>query len=381
MKRMKRMRRSLTAQFTVTFGVVIAVVVAGFVVITVTAESLRSSDHQRAGSTRALVTANQLEQAVLDLETGLRGYLLAGQPGFLQPYHGALQRFRSLAQSLEAATAGDPEAQRLSRSIVSGVGDYVSQWAAPLIHTAQHDLGAARRQEAGGAGKARVDALRAQFAALLGHETELHAGQVSRSHSLATLVLVLGVVATALFLGLIVITAVRTERGLVAPLRQLAAAVAAITAGDLSVRIPGRGAAEVGDVVAGFNRMADALTLQRESLDDHHGELEAQKAELEEALLTLEERNAHIELVRRLGDEMVAHGAAAETVAVAALRGMGDGADCEIGAVYLLDVDTQTFVPAATRGVLPSDLDPVVEPGRGLAGRALAEEREVSVSY
>src|SRR5262249_31788325 len=155
-------------------------------------------------------------------------------------------------------------------------------------------------------------------------------------------------------------TALRTQHRLVAPLRRLAAAVSAITAGDLSARVPAGGTAEVGAVVDGFNRMADALERQREALDDHQSELEAQKTELEHGLGTLEERNAHIELVREFGDQMVAEGASVETVAVAALRGLGDGADCEVGAVYLREADGDELVPVATRGIMPDDVEPVV---------------------
>ncbi|MGH2891746.1 MAG: CHASE3 domain-containing protein, partial [Solirubrobacteraceae bacterium] len=135
---MKRISRSITAQLTVTFALVSVVVVAGFGVVTVTARSLRSADHQRSGSTRALVTANELEQSVLDLETGLRGYLLTGRPAFLDPYQSALGRYPEVALNLRAATAGDAVAHQLSLSITAAVRDYVSRWAAPVIRTAQH---------------------------------------------------------------------------------------------------------------------------------------------------------------------------------------------------------------------------------------------------
>ena len=378
---MNRVRRSITAQVTVIFALVSAVVVAGFAVMVVTASHLQSTNHQRAGSTRALVAANQLQQAVLDLETGLRGYLLAGKPEFLAPYQSALARYPGLALSLQSTTAGDAEAHRLALVISAAVRSYVTRWTAPVIRTAQTDLAAARRAEAGGAGKARVDAMRAQFEALLDHETRIHTDQVNRASDLATLVLVLGIGAVVLFLSLIVLTALWTQRGVVTPLRRLAGAVAAITAGDLSARVPEGGAAEVGAVVGGFNEMADALGRQRESLDDHQNELEAQKSELEQALADLEERNAHIERVRQFGDEMVAEGSSVETVAVAALRGMGDGAGCEVGAVYVRDTDSGEFTPVATRGVMPTEVEPVVEPGRGLAGRALAEGAPVEVSH
>jgi PAS domain S-box-containing protein len=78
---------------------------------------------------------------------------------------------------------------------------------------------------------------------------------------------------------------------------------------------------------------------------------------------------------------MVAEGSSVETVAVAALRGLGDGAECEVGAVFLRDAQDDDLVPVATRGVMPEDVEAAIEPGRGLAGRAVAEGAPVSVSY
>src|SRR6202012_5869914 len=235
----------------------------------------------------------------------------AGKPVFLEPYQGALRQYPGLAASLSAATAGDPGPHRLARSIAAAWASYVSRWTAPVIKRAQTDLAGARAMEAGGAGKARVDAMRAQFSSLLEQETAIHAQQVSRAGDLARLVLVLGIGATLLFLVLLVLAALRTRRAMVAPLRRLAGAVSAITAGDLSARVPEGGAAEGGAVVAGFNEMADALARQREALDDHQSELEAQKSELEQALVTLEARSGHIERVREFADQMVAAGSSA----------------------------------------------------------------------
>ncbi len=378
---MKRIRSSITAQFTLTFSLLSLVVVGALLVMTLTVLHLQSNDRHRSGSSRALVAANQLEEAVLDLETGLRGYLLAGKPAFLEPYRDALARYPGLGRNLESATTEDPVAHRLSLSIEAAVRDYVGQWAQPVIAIARHDLSAARRAEVGGAGNARVDAMRAQLSTLLDRETTIHSAQVSRSSDLAVVVLVVGISAAVLFLVLIVIIALRSQSEVVAPLRLLADAVAGMTAGDFSVRVSEHGVAEVGAVVKGFNAMAGVLERQRTSLEEHQSELEAQKAELEHALVALEGRNAHIDLVRRFADEMVAQGTSVETVAVAALRGMGDGAKCEVGAVYLRSGGEDLFIPVATRGVPPDELDPIVASGHGLAGRAIVEGRPVSVSH
>ena len=54
------MRSSITAQFTVTFALVSAVVVAGFAVMTFTAGHLQSTDHQRAGSRLEVGTGDSM---------------------------------------------------------------------------------------------------------------------------------------------------------------------------------------------------------------------------------------------------------------------------------------------------------------------------------
>jgi hypothetical protein len=102
-------------QVTVIFALVSAVVVAAFAVMTVTAGHLQSTDHQRSGSTRAVIAGNQ-----------------------------------RLATSLRAATTGDARAHRLALAISAAVSGQVSHWAAPVIHTAQTNLAAARRMEAPG---------------------------------------------------------------------------------------------------------------------------------------------------------------------------------------------------------------------------------------
>lgn len=375
------MRRSITAQFTVLLVVVSVVVLAGFAVMVVAARHLKNADSARSQSTNALTAANQLEQSVLDLETGLRGYLLAGKPLFLQPYQEARSRYPSLARALEAATVGDPGAHRYSVMISAAIGSYVRQWAEPVIRTAARNLPAARDAEAGGLGKSRVDAMRAQFATLLAHETELHSEQVKQSSSLAGMVLVSGIVGACAFAALLAYVAVRVRHRLVAPLRRLAGAVGAITDGDLSVRVPPGGTAEVGELVTGFNRMADSIERHRDELEDQRAEVESQRDELEAALTSVEERTQRIERLRRFGDRL-AGSDSVESVGAATLADIADAGRCDVGAAYLLDeLESDTFVPVAWRGVDRGELPLTVRPGEGLSGRALAERQQISVSY
>ena len=374
------MRRSITAQFTFVLALVSVVVLAGFAVMIISAESLRSADRARSRSSNALTTGNQLEQAVLDLETGLRGYLLAGRLVFLQPYDEALVRYRALARSLVVVTGGDSTAHRTAVSIAAAIRSYVASWTEPVIQTAQRgDLVAARRAEAGGAGKARVDAMRSQFATLLAQETTLHSEQVEESSNLAGVVLGAGIVAVGLFALLLALVATRTQTRVVAPLRRLAGAAAALTKGDLSVRVPEGGTAEVGELVSGFNRMAGSIERQHRELQDRQAEVESQRDEVEAALASVEERTERIERLRRFGDRLAAEGSV-EAVVSATLRGIADAGGCDIGAAYLLDSESDCFVPVAWRGLQRADLPLTLRPGEGLAGRALVERRRVDAS-
>lgn len=144
------MRRSITAQFTFLLALVSAVVLAGFAAMIIAARSLQSADAERSQSTTALTKANQLEQSVLDLETGLRGYLLAGKPVFLQPYEAALREYPRLVRSVEAATSGEPIAHRDAVAIAAAIRSYVAHWTEPVIRMAGRNLAAARQAEAGG---------------------------------------------------------------------------------------------------------------------------------------------------------------------------------------------------------------------------------------
>src|SRR5690349_25034299 len=114
----------------------------------IAARNLQSADRSRARSNAVLATSANLEELVLDLETGLRGYLLAGKPVFLQPYDDALRRYPVVARTLESTTSGDPTAHALSVSIAAATRAYVTHWADPVIRLAQRNLAAARRAEA-----------------------------------------------------------------------------------------------------------------------------------------------------------------------------------------------------------------------------------------
>lgn len=71
----------------------------------------KQSDRQAANqAARVTQSGQQVLAELLDAETGVRGYLLSGDPSFLQPYQSALQRLPGLLTALPAQAAGSPAA-------------------------------------------------------------------------------------------------------------------------------------------------------------------------------------------------------------------------------------------------------------------------------
>ena len=374
------MRGGLTRRSLLASALLLAVVLGGFVVMAVSVNRLEAAGRAGAHSTQVQATANALEKTTLDLETGLRGFLLTGKPRFLQPYRQALSQYPRLGRQLRVLTAGDSRQHARAIALVAGIRAYARDWAARLITEAATDLSAARLAEASGGGKARVDAIRAKFAAFSDTQERIDAQRSGHAVWLGTLALGLAFGCMGLSGLLLVVFGFGLRRMVVEPVKALAAAVERVARGELSVRVGQRGAAEVGELAAGFNAMAESLELQRDELENQTAELEAQQVEVERALQAVEEEKQQSELLRRFGDELAAAAGAGE-VAEVTLRAIGDVAGAEIGALYVLDERSGAYRLGARRGLAVADLVQGLAVGDGLAGRALAERRAIAVSY
>jgi len=103
------MTESSFRQLLLRFAFVPIVSLCGFLVIL--GLQLREVAMRRlegAQATTVLLQAYRLQNDVIDEETGVRGYLAAKDPAFLQPYHEASIRLNDELASLQSAAAYDP---------------------------------------------------------------------------------------------------------------------------------------------------------------------------------------------------------------------------------------------------------------------------------
>src|SRR4051794_19050003 len=152
--------RSLRAPTLAALALIATVVASMFASMVVTVHSLETMSKAGRRTTEMTQDSLQLERVVVDLETGVRGYLLTDDEHFLEPY----ERGRvEIAQRLAELDRLSPPTMRGHVATISrDLNAYVCEYTEPLVHgTARPSVLAATTE-----GKARLDQLRAEFARL-----------------------------------------------------------------------------------------------------------------------------------------------------------------------------------------------------------------------
>ena len=374
------MRADLTMRATLAYIALAILVAGGFIVLAAEIQSLRSLQRSDATAAATLTASGALEISLLDVQAGSRGYVITGQAAFLGPYRAALAVYPRQLSQLERLTVADRTAQRSVLAIGRAIDGYVRNWAAPVIRQAATSLPAARRMVASGAGQQRVNGIRSQFAALNRQQQALLAARQRGADRAGTISLVLGFCCAAVSLVLIALFAFSVRRYIVRPVHRLAEGFTRLHRGELATRVPVGGIAEIRELTSGFNAMAASLESQRNEVEQHSDELQGQQIELENALALVAEQKERVQARQRFSERLAAE-RDIEAVAAVCLREIADQAAAQVGAVYVLNEQTGALTFRAARGVRATDFASILEPGQGLAGRAVAEQRPVWGSY
>src|SRR3954453_12419687 len=108
-----------------------------------------------------LGVSNALERRVIDVETGLRGYLLTRREVFLEPFDAGRAEIPGELDELQQLAAVPAQARR-ARELRAAVEAYLRTYAAPVrAHGAT--MPRSRLLDVSAQGKAQVDALRGRF--------------------------------------------------------------------------------------------------------------------------------------------------------------------------------------------------------------------------
>ena len=227
-------------------AVLLALLVVAAVALISTEQELRSAQsyqlgHLDAAQNRAAVLLGEF----VDQESGLRGYLLAGQSFFLQPYEQADSAIPPTEALLQNEVAPVPGAEARYAAVTDAYRTWFHGYAQPQVtaigagHVAQ-----AQAQAETGQGKTLFDHVRGALDQL---RSLLHANQVANEAHIGALqdrLEVLLVATLAVFATGIVIVVLTTVVRVIRPLRALTAAARTVANGELRAEVPISGPAE-----------------------------------------------------------------------------------------------------------------------------------------
>jgi signal transduction histidine kinase len=242
----------------------------------------------------ARTSAARLQNALIDQETGVRGYFLTGEPAFLEPYTAGVATEQDEGAQVTALVGDRPELAADLAAIREAGAEWRRSYAAPNIAAVQS--GAKPDDAQLDAGKRAFDHIRTLFQAQTDHfdQTRAHArDELVRMRTLRDW-------AFTAMLGLFVLAglafAVLFHLSVGRPLRALRAASRRVAWGDFGHHIPAQGPADLRDVAhdveAMRRRIVEALhdsQEQRAALTEQAAHLDAQAVELRRSNAELEQ--------------------------------------------------------------------------------------------
>ncbi|MFG2358818.1 CHASE3 domain-containing protein [Streptomyces sp. NPDC048521] len=251
-------RRGLTSLTIAASGLLALLIGVAFAVLLWAISDANSSTSARRASRNALVAAGTMEQLVLDIETGQRGYVITRREEFLQPWQEARAQLAAESRRF-TGTATSPGQRRAAEQITRGVGSLLNDYSVPLVEAVRRGDPAASGLATTLEGKRRVDALRARFDRYVSNERDqLAAREDAAGANSRRAVIAAGVGLTA-STALVAAFTVLQHRAVVRPVRGVSDAAQRLAAGDLGVRTTPSKVAEIEALGTSFNTMAAAL--------------------------------------------------------------------------------------------------------------------------
>jgi signal transduction histidine kinase len=237
----------------------------------------------------ARVAAYQLQAALRDQETALRGYAIAADRQFLDPYYDGQRTERDAADDIRNDVGHRAGAIVDLNAIEQAAASWRATYAEPLIASVTPGKPSLLSSATAERGKAEFDRLRELFDVQNEHLTaarqagvdELDSVRAWRDSVLAGLIVA--------FFAMAILLAVLVRNAVTRPLAALAAACRRISEGNFGERIVPRGPRDIRGIAADVDEMRqrivdelEASRAAREALDEQAEELRRSNAELEQ---------------------------------------------------------------------------------------------------
>ncbi len=221
--------------------------------------------------------------AMLDQQTGLRGFLVTRESRFLEPYRKGAADLDRADATLRALAQEEPDLAEHVEALEAAERDYIEQWASPTF-AVQPALGdAAALSELLRQDKRLFD----RYRAVEGEVRVLVEDRRQRASDQRTFVVLLGA-SLSILVSLVVAIAVRRANRqlaetLLPPAQRVRDTLSALAAGDVDSRVPETGPAELRDIAGDVNLLGDALRERGELVVARERDLVAARDDAERA--------------------------------------------------------------------------------------------------
>ena len=214
---------------------------------------------------KVIAHANDIIAAAVDMETGMRGFLLAGKEDFLGPYNDGSQKFFELTASLRETVSDNAAQVQLLEEVDATIKGWKENVTEPMI-SLRRQIGTAKTMDdmADLVGEARGKVYFDKFRGLMGEFSAEEQGlmdvrkaqNIETENSTNTIMIVGIIVAVALGGGI----GLLTGNGIAGPIARMTEAMARLAGGDKTTEIPGteRGD-EIGDMAAAVQVFKDNM--------------------------------------------------------------------------------------------------------------------------
>ncbi len=265
----------------------LGVVLIAAIVVGSLALNALSSDRSRVVNTLdpAAFHGSQLYAALLNQETGVRGYLLSKQQPFLVPYHMGLATQQQQVKDLDPLLAGLPVARAELATTLRNIADWRSAYAAPAISA----VAAGKLPPAIGTGKKDFDQIRTPMAVFQTYLSAQRKHAVAELHTAAVVLDVVGIASAVILLLVVIALGVSIRAAAIRPITRLAADARQVAGGDFDHEVDPSGPREVHTLAVDVNRMRERILRELSAVRVANVALEARAHDLERSNAELEQ--------------------------------------------------------------------------------------------
>ena len=237
---MKSISFGLNRSLGLAIAAIAAIALVGGGIELVVLGRLQHAIDARFRSRQIITSLDAFRTAMLNQETGVRGYLLSGRPASLEPYYAARPALDAAIGQLNVLTRNSPIQQRLLGDATAAARDWQADVAAPSIRAMANPVTRedARAIEANGGGKERFDRFRSRLSAIERQELRAFTAQsviVRRESRLATIAVWLSTIGTVLICFGV---GTALNRIITRPLAMLADTMGRLVRRDTDVEVP-----------------------------------------------------------------------------------------------------------------------------------------------